>query len=75
MKDLQRVGPAEVEEIYGVPPDLVPVSQVVWASNILVVNASSKLQSLRDQVRGLWSVKNTTKAMRGQFATASVEPI
>ena len=24
MKDLQRVGPAEVEEIYGVPPDLVP---------------------------------------------------
>ncbi len=24
MKDLQRVGPAEVEEIYGVPPHLVP---------------------------------------------------
>ncbi len=24
MKDLQRVGPAEVEEIYGVSPDLVP---------------------------------------------------
>jgi DNA polymerase-1 len=24
LKDLQRVGPAEVEEIYGVPPDLVP---------------------------------------------------
>jgi DNA polymerase-1 len=24
MKDLQRVGPAEVKEIYGVPPELVP---------------------------------------------------
>jgi tripartite-type tricarboxylate transporter receptor subunit TctC len=30
--------------------DLMPVSHVVWASNILVVNASSKLQSLRDVV-------------------------
>jgi tripartite-type tricarboxylate transporter receptor subunit TctC len=30
--------------------DLMPVSHAVWASNILVVNASSKLQSLRDVV-------------------------
>lgn len=30
--------------------DLVPVSHVVWASNILVVNAASKLLSLRDVV-------------------------
>jgi tripartite-type tricarboxylate transporter receptor subunit TctC len=35
---------------YDQQKDLVPVSHVVWASNILVVNSASKLQSLRDVV-------------------------
>ena len=36
---------------YDQQKDLVPVSHVVWASNILVVNSSSKLQSLSDVVK------------------------
>jgi tripartite-type tricarboxylate transporter receptor subunit TctC len=36
---------------YDQEKDLAPVSQVVWASNILVVNSSSKLQSLSDVVK------------------------
>jgi tripartite-type tricarboxylate transporter receptor subunit TctC len=35
---------------YDQQKDLVPVSHVVWASNILVVNSASRLQSLRDVV-------------------------
>lgn len=36
---------------YDLQKDLAPVSHVVWASNILVVNSSSKVQSLSDAVK------------------------